>query len=120
MNIIFLDIDSILNEEEIDKEKVEELKKLTIDTDSKIVLSSSWRDYSSIEEERKGIGSHKLLEVLGYIKKEYDLSIYDVTQRGMYTKNIYDEADRWLENKNIENYIVFDKEYRSNVKRLIH
>lgn len=120
MKAIFLDIDGVLNDEnillekqeenqiEISKEKLLLLKEIITKTNSKIILSSSWRN--GLKKEKKTISGatnfHK--EFLKLLKK-YDITIYDITgsPKG---KRIEEILEYLKNNKEIENYIILDDE----------
>ena len=79
MKVVFLDVDGVIapfsNPGIIEDEKLELIKKLVLETDSKIVLSSSWRLYHDAEPD-------EILNPYTYLLKrfeEFDLEIYDIT-----------------------------------------
>ena len=126
MKIIFLDIDGVLNnfqtfreihfEEQltgvrrvaIDPDKVALLKEIVDYTDAKIVLISDWRKYGKMKKGKFVTKNENLSQILD-ILEFYNLFIYDVTPkvRGC---NREVEIRKWLENKDIEKYIIIDDE----------
>lgn len=128
MNIIFLDIDGVLNTNEsfkkeyykskelnrdriypIDEERLLYLLEIVKLTNAKIVLTSSNR-LNFIKVDNKliplnGIGK----DIINSFNK-YNLSIYDITP---YDNNRIrgNEIKMWLENNNnVDNYIIIDDE----------
>lgn len=128
MNIIFLDIDGVLESIEWRVEKFNEvghvvrgkdrldpiclnnLKTIVNTTNAKIVLTSSW----------------KLLELdmilITQIFNDYNLKIYDVTNH--YPDYRGKEIRDWLSNhKNVDNFIIIDdeifKDYNGLEKHII-
>ncbi len=118
MNLIFLDLDGVLNSEQyvhkvgdawngdqIDPDAVERLNKITEATGASIVVSSSWRIGTTLEEMQKLLISHGVkANVIGMTKVLYDdrsIEIWD-----------------WLvENKSIvDNYVILDDD-RLEAKR---
>ena len=128
MKIIFLDIDGVLNnfqtfreihfEEQltgvrrvaIDPDKVALLKEIVDYTDAKLVLISDWRKYGKMKKGvfvTKNENLNQILDILTF----YNLSIYDVTPR-LRGCNKEAEIRKWLENKDIEKYIIiYDEEW---------
>ncbi len=125
MKVIFLDIDGVLNtgktfidiyEEyqktkesriEIDLEKVGYLKEIVDKTSAVIVLSSSWRLKGEMMD-NKFVPRSKKMQKFIKILDEYNLNIYDITPYldGNREKEIY----TWLEDKEVESFIIFDDE----------
>ena len=124
MKIIFLDIDGVLNSFQtfreiyyewqltgvrrvaIDPVKVSLLKEIVDNTDAKIVLSSSWRTLGKMKKGKlvtKNQNLHDLIEILN----NNGLEIFDITPRCR-SGNREEEIRKWLENKEVENYIVID------------
>ena len=118
MNAIFLDIDGVLNDQdimtekfdkgeiEISLEKLKLLKKIMINTNSVIILSSSWR--FGLKKVNNSIlpntNFHK--EFLDLFLK-HDIKIYDIT--GNSKGKRIDETRQYLKNnKKIDNYIILD------------
>lgn len=116
-NIIFLDIDGVLNTEEfrdkadnyfdrpIAPENMRFLETLVKTTNSKIVLSSSWREYwdeGAIQPDVAG-------EYLNEIFAEYGLSIYSKTPDFIGNQR-NKEIEAWINiHKNeINNYVILD------------
>lgn len=118
MNVIFLDVDGVLNDQdlifekyktqelEISRDKLLLLKEIIISNDdTKVVLSSSWR-IGLLRKNGKIVADttyHKeFLELL----KEYDIEIYDITPSMM---NRTEEIRYYLDNnKDIDGYVVLD------------
>ena len=104
MNIIFLDIDGVMNSTE-DRFSTElenrdywiRLKRLTNETNSAIVLSSSWR----IIERLTNLVKKRL--------KEYDIKYIDKTP---YLSGRGNEIKMWLESTNIkvDKFVIIDDE----------
>lgn len=104
MNIIFLDIDGVMNSTE-DRFSTElenrdywiRLKRLTNETNSAIVLSSSWR----IIERLTNLVKKRL--------KEYDIKYVDKTP---YLSGRGNEIKTWLESTNIkvDKFVIIDDE----------
>jgi hypothetical protein len=119
LKIIFLDIDGVLNISqtfidihkewkqtairriEIDEFRVELLADLVKETNSKIVLSSSWRMYWIEPISNKA-------EEINEMFSKYGLEIYSITPRCKSSLR-QDEIDLWLsEHDNIESFVIFD------------
>ena len=122
MNIIFLDIDGVLNTSDsfkkeyykskelnririypIDEDRLSYLVEIVKLTNAKIVLTSSNR-VNFIKINNKLIPLNNTGKDIINIFSKHDLSIYDITP--------YDNKIKmWLENnKNIDNYIIIDDE----------
>lgn len=91
---------SNINEDDIgdvyynwDKFSIRFLEQLLIETKSKIVLSSGWRETFSLEELKALFSIHNL-----------DSYIIDVIDSGDKKRNIF----KYIKEHNVENYIVFD------------
>jgi len=135
MKVVFLDIDGVLNasktferrynkwnetgviELEIDEFRLEYLKEIIDKTDSKIVLSSTWRfffennDGIVVPRNRKGIELYNLFN-------KYDLEIYDLTTKNNYLKR-EDQINLWISNHNdVDSFVVIDDE-SSDLKSFI-
>ncbi len=118
MNVIFLDVDGVLNDQdlifekyktqelEISRDKLLLLKEIIISNDdTKVVLSSSWR-IGLLRKNGKIVADttyHKeFLELL----EEYGIEIYDITPSMM---NRTEEIRYYLDNnKDIDGYVVLD------------
>ena len=129
MNVIFLDVDGVLNCVEttaicngligIDNTKVKRLKEIVNKTKSKIVLTSTWKMGWSNNYDKCDYDAKYLNDKL----QKQDLIIYDKTidkgsNRG---EGIYD----WIMSHEVENWIVLDdeifKDYDEVIKdHLIH
>ena len=124
MKIIFLDIDGVLNSFNtfreiyyewqltgirrvaIDLDKVLLLKEIVDNTGANIVLSSSWRTFGKMRKGKlvtKNQNLHDLIEILN----NNGLEIYDITPKSR-SGNREEEIRKWLENKDIESFIVID------------
>lgn len=111
MNIIFLDIDGVLNGRHtkercggyigIEAEKVKLLKELCDKTDSKVVISSTWR----LHEKDNDI-------FWRYLKKTFeagDVKIYDKTPDiACYLRA--SEILEWLKDKDVDHIVILDDE----------
>ena len=119
MNVLFLDIDGVMNSEEyyyalpeaemlavpIDPACVKRLKYIVDRTGAKIVLSSSWRtgwdkDPARMKEDGR---------ILEKIFSEYDLTIYDKTPVSPLRKRTV-EIDMWLKKHagKVKRYVILD------------
>lgn len=128
MNIIFLDIDGVLNTSDsfkeeyykskelnririypIDEDRLSYLVEIVKLTNAKIVLTSSNR-VNFIKIDNKLIPLNNIGKDILNIFSKHNLSIYDITP---YDDNRLrgNEIKMWLENnKNIDNYIIIDDE----------
>ena len=124
MKVIFLDIDGILNTSqtfidihneyiktgikriEIDLDKLKLLKEIVNQTGAVIVLSSTWRLFGKMEN---GIFVPLNEKIASFINlfNDYGLSIYDITPRDRYGIR-QNEILKWLEEKNVDKFIIFD------------
>ena len=124
MNIIFLDIDGVLNNKdtfieqeehflktgeslvEIEPIMISRLAKIVKETDSQIVLSSSWRYGWDPEYEKCSSHCKKLINSLD----EYGLRIFDKTpviKNGLRQ----DEIRCWLaRHADVDNFVILDDE----------
>lgn len=121
MNAIFLDIDGVLNtieslynhnsnhEVEIDIDKLLLLKELIDETNSLVVLSSSWRIGITITDGKITSKSDFHDDFLSLLDM-YGITLYDRTQsiEGNRTKEIHAYLKMHPE---IDNYIILDDEY---------
>lgn len=122
MKVIFLDIDGVLNSEkwmverfqtegkhrnnyplcEFDPQAINLLNKILVETDSKIVISSTWRLGRTIEE------LSTLFETLDIQGEIIDITPCFLNER-KYGKTIRgDEIKHWLENNEVESYVIID------------
>lgn len=126
MNVIFLDIDGVLNNRdtfirrykeylktkvltlEIDEEKVELLKSIVEITVYNIVLSSSWRIFFE-KKDNIIIANHSKGLKLNSLLKKYGMYIYDMTPYDT-NRNRFLEIKQYLLSNNISNYIILDDE----------
>lgn len=124
MNIIFLDVDGVLNdfytlkkrgkrnifeepELDLDEDKIKLLKELIDKTNAKIVLSSSWRVFFDKDTLNPKNNHGQELRRLLY---KYGLEIYSLTKRSGNGKR-EDEINDWLENHDdIESFVILDDE----------
>lgn len=111
MNIIFLDIDGVLNNEiefvKLNKEldypldylhsnNIYHLNKIIEETGSKCVISSSWRKSTEIDE------MQRLLELKGFKGEIIDSTIIsEERNRGKKIKH-------WLDNNQCDKYLILD------------
>lgn len=131
MKVIFLDIDGVLNtesyredskvdyfEEPISEVHMSWLEHLVKETDAKIVLSSTWREYWDCGD----IQSDRFGEYINNLFEKYGLKIFDKTPE---LKDRDREINEWLKlhHEQIENYVIlddFDFEWsESNAKCLV-
>lgn len=124
MKVIFLDVDGVLNSDEyfdrieklneygilreIDIDKLLLVKRLVLETDAKIILTSSWR-YT-----KNGTLLRALLQDYGI---DTDLTPQINNNRG-------EEIRKWLMENKVEDYVIVDDEVHStfdkdNLDRLI-
>ena len=124
MKVIFLDIDGVLNTSqtfidinneykktgirrvEIDLSRVELLSNIVQETNSVIVLSSSWRVFGKMINNTFTPLNDKMKSLIEIFKK-YNLLIHDITP---YDKNRIrqNEILSWLENKNVDSFVILD------------
>lgn len=124
MKIIFLDIDGVLNSFNtfreiyyeyqktgvrrvaIDIDKVLLLKEIVDNTDAKIVLSSSWRNFGKMKKNKLVTKNQNLNDLISILNNN-GLEIYDITPKcrsGIREEEIY----KWLEGKDVDSFIVID------------
>ena len=124
MKIIFLDIDGVLNSFNtfreiyyeyqktgvrrvaIDLDKVLLLKEIVDNTDAKIVLSSSWRNFGKMKKNKLVTKNQNLNDLISILNNN-GLEIYDITPKcrsGIREEEIY----KWLEGKDVDSFIVID------------
>ena len=125
MNIIFLDVDGVLNTIDTFKVRKEEyiksgiilprideyrllyLKEIVESTNAKIVLSSTWRkDFIKVDD--KLISNGKDAYELLYMLSKYNLEICDIINPKKSYKQ--DGIKEWLESHNVDNFIIIDDE----------
>ena len=136
MKVIFLDIDGVLNTSqtfinrykkyyetgvydlEIDIFRLEYLKEIIDRTNAKIVLSSSWRLFFEVNNNKviprtkKGLSLYELLN-------KYDIEIYDITTKNNYLKR-EEQIDLWLnEHDSVDSFVIIDDE-SSHLQRFIN
>ena len=116
-NIVFLDVDGVLNNmaylkgkdigEEIDMRTVERLAEIYKEYDCKIVLSSSWRELRGSETKEP----HSMYRYLEDCLGKYGMEIMDVTPVIM--SNRPEEIAAWLkENVNmVKNFVSLDDDF---------
>ena len=140
MKIIFLDVDGVLNTTntfikrkiikqktgyyilEIDDFRLQYLKEIVDKSNSKIVLTSTWR-MNFKKENNKIIPLTNKAKELQNKFKEYGIDIYDITILDK-NRNREKEIKEWLNNNNVENFVILDddnKDLQSFIdKELIH
>ena len=126
MKVIFLDIDGVLNSFQtfreiyyeykktgrrrvaIDENKVLLLKQIVDNTNAMLVLSSSWRNFGRMENDRLVTNNKNLRDLVSILAK-YGLFIYDITPKSREGKREV-EIKKWLCNNsdNVEKFIVID------------
>lgn len=122
MKVIFLDVDGVLNwhgsksrcagYKGIDDDKVKLLKEIVIKTNAKIVLCSSWKEFWwPIEKECQDEFANYLDRKL----KKQNLYIFDRTYDLGWNRG--EGICNWLENKNVESWIVLDDEIFDDYER---
>lgn len=126
MNVIFLDIDGVLNcvktrsrnveldkenpdiyHLDIEEEKVRILSQICKETDSKIVITSSWRNFWLDEEKNKTKLATKTEELLS----KYNLSIYGFTPPISKKTSEVSEINEWRE-YDINAYLIAHPEVK--------
>lgn len=121
MKVIFLDIDGVLNSmdwfektknskghREIDPQKVEFLKEIVDETNSKIVLSSTWRGLAKNENEEE----HPMYSYLVNTLRKHGMEIYGHTP--YIGQNRPKEIKAWLEKnkkEEIESFVSLDDDF---------
>ena len=116
-NIIFLDVDGVLNNmaylkgkdigEEIDMRAVERLAEICKECDCRIVLSSSWRELCGSETK----GPHSMYRYLKDCLGKYGMEIVDVTPVIM--SNRPEEIAAWLKENGsmVKNFVSLDDDF---------
>ena len=115
MKVIFLDIDGVLNSslydrqrhdenENIDKTRLDLVKKLVDETGAKIVLSSSWRNHwEKNPDECDDIGRKIISDFASA-----GIEIYDKTPKMGYLERS-EEIRMWLkDNPDVKSFVIFD------------
>lgn len=113
MNIIFLDIDGILNSYAYYKETGNDLNLKSVDILSqiyhkfncKIVLSSTWRELKDISEE----SAQKMWKNLVDTLSKYNMEIYDITPTIKNNRPL--EIATWLQNNSCSNFLILDDDF---------
>lgn len=110
IKIVFLDVDGVLNSEQyfkgrnnkgvdLDESRFPLLKEIVESTNSKIVLSSSWRNIRECDQYNQ-----LPVMLLKYGMEIYDYTPYLETERSKeITQWLFDNADR-----NVEKFIILD------------
>lgn len=109
IKVIFLDIDGVMNScfskvsdkhesLEFDKNCVDNLKRIIHKTDSKIVLSSTWRLGETLESIKK-----RVFSVYGL-----DTHLIDMTPFLGYDVTRGSEISRWLNSNKCESFVIID------------
>lgn len=124
MNVIFLDIDGVLNYAGckykiggiyfVDDEKIKLLKELIDNTDAKVVLSSTWR--FGWEDLELGLETNNKNDFVMLRDKllEYDITLYDKTPRSA-SRYRGEEIGMWLKDRNdIDNILILDDDTDMN------
>lgn len=117
-NIIFLDIDGVLNDNHsihILKENVNVLKKLIEKNNAKVVVISSWQMNGTTNVRNK---IRKIFEELGI----YNIDFIDPNFEGTFcdielAPRLLGIVD-YLKNNNVSNYVILDDEYHNAYKLL--
>ena len=115
MKVIFLDIDGVLNCQNsksscfgmmgIDNKKVEVLKSIVDKSGAKIVLISSWRTgWNRVHKEEQGYMANYL------DKKLKSAGLYIIDKIDDYTAMLGEGILKWLENKEVESFVILDDE----------
>lgn len=114
MNIIFLDIDGVLNSYAYYKETGNDLNLKSVDILSqiyhkfncKIVLSSTWRELKDIYEE----SAQKMWKHLVDTLSKYNMEIYDITPTIKNNRPL--EIATWLQNNSCSNFLILDDDFQ--------
>lgn len=108
MNVIFLDIDGVLNsdlyfksikgkrietENEIDESRLPLLQKIVKENNAKVVLSSTWRDF----EDTDSVPAQNMWDYLVKTLKKYDIEIMSKTPIIEQIRPL--EIRTWIENQ---------------------
>jgi hypothetical protein len=111
MKVIFLDVDGVLNNSQIIQddykgigvEQLKLLKKIVEETNSKIVVSSTWRLYPEILKEL----TSKLMKFgIFPIDKTKDLKIVERKE----------EIEEWLSRNEVENFAILDDDIDAEIE----
>ena len=113
MNIIFLDIDGVLNSYAYHKETENDLNLKSVDILSqiyhkfncKIVLSSTWRELKDIPDE----SAQKMWKHLVDTLSKYNMEIYDITPTIKNNRPL--EIATWLQNNSCSNHVILDDDF---------
>ena len=110
MNIIFLDVDgvlnnqkSMLNQEMIDDNCVINLKKILDNTNTKLVLSSTWRN----REDNSGVVLYKAFKKNGIDPKLLIGKTTNFIDKGI-IQNRVNEILQWVKENNVNKWIAID------------
>ena len=114
MNIIFLDIDGVLNSYAYHKETGNDLNLKSVDILSqiyhkfncKIVLSSTWRELKDIPDE----SAQKMWKHLVDTLTKYGMEIYDITPTIKNNRPL--EIATWLQNNSCSNFLILDDDFQ--------
>lgn len=110
MNIVFLDIDGVLNSQsyfktrgrkgdDIDENTLPILKQIVENANAKIVLTSTWRV----------LKEHKQYQYLIDTLAKYGLSIYDCTEIMKHNRPL--EIKTWLESHEVDKWCSLDDDF---------
>lgn len=113
MNIIFLDIDGVLNsyayyketENDLDLKAIDILSQIYHKFNCKIVLSSTWRELKDISDE----SAQKMWKHLIDTLEKYGMEIYDITPTIKNNRPL--EIATWLQNNSCSNYVILDDDF---------
>lgn len=113
MNIIFLDIDGVLNsyayyketENDLDLKAIDILSQIYHKFNCKIVLSSTWRELKDISDE----SAQKMWKHLVDTLEKYGMEIYDITPTIKNNRPL--EIATWLQNNSCSNYVILDDDF---------
>lgn len=108
MKILFLDFDGVITTPEsrwkIDESKVKLVNRIVSETGAKIVVSSSWKvGYRIVDNFKEEI--NRRYPNAEWIKPLVD-NIYGITDSMGSWRG--DEIHRWLEDKDVESYVIID------------
>lgn len=114
MNIIFLDIDGVLNsyayhketENDLDLKAVDILSQIYHKFNCKIVLSSTWRELKDISDE----SAQKMWKHLVDTLEKYGMEIYDITPTIKNNRPL--EIATWLQNNSCSNFLILDDDFQ--------
>lgn len=118
MRVIFLDIDGVLNYNGsesrngiylgIDNKRVKRLKHIVLQTDAKIVLTSTWREFYAVGAYLQDNSTGKYLN--NKMRKQ-QLEIYDKIREEVPWNHRGEAINLWLtQHPDVDNFVILDDE----------